>query len=194
MFMYPMAEQLTLHRKKVYNIFLNNINYCNAQGIIKLNNNQIEVVASNLEKGAYNHTIRNIGLGEENIYKFKCTYIRNSINMIAYTNPNSYIFSKNDTDEMKNRVVVNIVSKKEKWGFDDIYRKLSWDFYPEKWADIRKKMNAEPPKKELVEGMFTCGKCKKKFTEHFQLQTRSADESMTTFVHCLVCGNRWKFS
>ena len=40
---------------------------------------------------------------------------------------------------------------------------------------------------------FTCYKCKKKQCTYYQLQTRSADEPMTTFVTCLVCGNRWKF-
>jgi len=42
-------------------------------------------------------------------------------------------------------------------------------------------------------GQFTCGKCKKSETSYSQLQTRSADEPMTTFVYCNNCGNRWKF-
>ncbi|OIR58231.1 MAG: transcription elongation factor S-II [Amphiamblys sp. WSBS2006] len=41
---------------------------------------------------------------------------------------------------------------------------------------------------------FKCGKCKQRKTTYYQLQTRSADEPMTTFVSCIVCGNRWKFS
>ncbi|GMT16473.1 hypothetical protein PFISCL1PPCAC_7770, partial [Pristionchus fissidentatus] len=41
--------------------------------------------------------------------------------------------------------------------------------------------------------MFKCGKCNKKNCTYTQLQTRSADEPMTTFVFCLECGNRWKF-
>jgi transcription elongation factor S-II len=28
---------------------------------------------------------------------------------------------------------------------------------------------------------------------YYQLQTRSADEPMTTFVTCVNCDNRWKF-
>ena len=41
--------------------------------------------------------------------------------------------------------------------------------------------------------LFKCGKCGKKNTTYNQLQTRSADEPMTTFVMCNECGNRWKF-
>ncbi|PIN19093.1 Transcription elongation factor TFIIS/Cofactor of enhancer-binding protein Sp1 [Handroanthus impetiginosus] len=40
---------------------------------------------------------------------------------------------------------------------------------------------------------FTCGRCKKKETTYYQMQTRSADEPMTTFVTCVNCNNRWKF-
>jgi len=39
---------------------------------------------------------------------------------------------------------------------------------------------------------FRCGKCKQSKTTYYQLQTRSADEPMTTFITCTNCGNRWK--
>lgn len=39
-----------------------------------------------------------------------------------------------------------------------------------------------------------CSGCKKKTRcDYYQLQTRSADEPMTTFVTCLECDKRWKF-
>ncbi|GAA5923571.1 transcription elongation factor DST1 [Sporobolomyces koalae] len=41
---------------------------------------------------------------------------------------------------------------------------------------------------------FQCGKCKQRRCMYYQMQTRSADEPMTTFVTCLNCNNRWKFS
>lgn len=41
--------------------------------------------------------------------------------------------------------------------------------------------------------IFICGKCKQRKCTYVQLQTRSCDEPMTTFVTCTVCGNRWKF-
>ncbi|XP_043334973.1 transcription elongation factor A protein 2 isoform X2 [Cervus canadensis] len=40
--------------------------------------------------------------------------------------------------------------------------------------------------------LFTCGKCRKKNCTYTQVQTRSSDEPMTTFVVCNECGNRWK--
>jgi transcription elongation factor S-II len=39
---------------------------------------------------------------------------------------------------------------------------------------------------------FRCGKCGQRKTKYYQLQTRSADEPMTTFVTCLNCNHRWR--
>ena len=41
-------------------------------------------------------------------------------------------------------------------------------------------------------GIFVCRKCKSRKTTYYQLQTRSADEPMTTYVTCIGCGNKWK--
>ncbi|KAL6987999.1 hypothetical protein U1Q18_013746 [Sarracenia purpurea var. burkii] len=40
---------------------------------------------------------------------------------------------------------------------------------------------------------FKCGRCGQRKTTYYQLQTRSADEPMTTFVTCVNCNNHWKF-
>eukprot|EP00300_Choanocystis_sp_HF-7_P015608 c19119_g1_i1.p1 GENE.c19119_g1_i1~~c19119_g1_i1.p1 ORF type:complete len:1045 (+),score=259.85 c19119_g1_i1:232-3135(+) len=40
---------------------------------------------------------------------------------------------------------------------------------------------------------FKCGKCHQRKCTFKQMQTRSADEPMTTFVSCVNCGNNWKF-
>ena len=41
---------------------------------------------------------------------------------------------------------------------------------------------------------FYCSTCKKTTKcDYYQMQTRSADEPMTTFVTCLECDRRWKF-
>ena len=45
---------------------------------------------------------------------------------------------------------------------------------------------------EAATDIYKCGRCKKRECTFYQLQTRSADEPMTTFVTCLNCGTRWK--
>ncbi|KAJ1387525.1 Zinc finger, TFIIS-type [Sesbania bispinosa] len=40
---------------------------------------------------------------------------------------------------------------------------------------------------------FKCGRCGQRKCTYYQMQTRSADEPMTTYVTCVVCNNRWKF-
>ncbi len=47
-------------------------------------------------------------------------------------------------------------------------------------------------KEENFTGIFQCLKCRKWKTTYYQLQTRSADEPMTTFVTCMNCNKRWK--
>ena len=56
--------------------------------------------------------------------------------------------------------------------------------------DMRKAYAAQEIKN--TEGFFTCGRCKSKKTSYYQLQTRSADEPMTTFVSCHNCDRNWK--
>ena len=71
------------------------------------------------------------------------------------------------------------------------------DICPEKWKKliedkkIRDKQKYEPNIEASTDN-FTCNKCKSKKCTYYQLQTRSADEPMTTFVTCLECGKRWK--
>lgn len=63
--------------------------------------------------------------------------------------------------------------------------------------EIKRKnlFNAQGATQErAVTDRFTCGKCKEKKVSYYQLQTRSADEPLTTFCTCENCGNRWKFS
>ncbi len=68
---------------------------------------------------------------------------------------------------------------------------------PEKWANlIAEKIERDKNKydrKMNITSEFTCYKCKSNNCSYYQMQTRSADEPMTTFVSCNECGNRWKF-
>ena len=45
---------------------------------------------------------------------------------------------------------------------------------------------------KVISGVYKCRKCGGSKTTQFEMQTRSADEPMTLFIHCLDCGNQWK--
>ena len=68
---------------------------------------------------------------------------------------------------------------------------------PERWKEMlrakeeRDKTRYAPTMTANTDN-FTCGRCRSKNCSYYQLQTRSADEPMTTFVTCVDCGNRWK--
>jgi transcription elongation factor S-II len=68
---------------------------------------------------------------------------------------------------------------------------------PDKWKEliedkIKKDKNKFETNVEASTDTFTCRKCKSNKCTYYQMQTRSADEAMTTFVTCIECGNRWK--
>ena len=66
---------------------------------------------------------------------------------------------------------------------------------PDLWRSIIDKREwIEYKKKNMATtDIYLCKKCGKRKCTFYQLQTRSADEPMTTFVDCQVCGNSWKF-
>jgi transcription elongation factor S-II len=49
-----------------------------------------------------------------------------------------------------------------------------------------------PMAEKSISDALRCGRCGQKKVSYSQAQTRSADEPMTTFCECTVCGNRWK--
>ena len=71
------------------------------------------------------------------------------------------------------------------------------ELIPGKWKDIiERKIQRDKHKYELnkqgVSKQFKCKNCKTRETTYYQMQTRSADEPMTTFVTCLNCQHHWK--
>jgi len=61
-----------------------------------------------------------------------------------------------------------------------------------KQQNLHNALGAE--EQEAETSAFQCSRCKQRKCRYRQAQTRSADEPMTTFVTCVNCNHRWKFS
>lgn len=69
-----------------------------------------------------------------------------------------------------------------------------YEIFEEKWKNYLYKKKFNELKKDSVRTStaYTCYKCKKNETFTSQMQTRAADEPMTTFITCKNCKNTWK--
>ena len=115
-----------------------------------------------------------------------------------YINKAKSIISNLCSDYGVKNVDINKIMKNKKFNIDKVAYMSYNELYPKNWQLILdEKIKNEQLIKDSsvlnVTDMFTCGKCKKNKCSYFELQTRSADEPMTTFVTCLECGNKWKF-
>lgn len=68
---------------------------------------------------------------------------------------------------------------------------------PEGWNELQEKQRIREEKElsgnaHMATERFKCRKCGMRRCTYYQLQTRSADEPMTTFINCLNCKNEWK--
>lgn len=74
-----------------------------------------------------------------------------------------------------------------------------FEIFPELWEPVFERIASKQLRKQLThdvetmpDGALQCKKCKSRKTTYTQLQTRSADEPITTFALCMMCGRRWK--
>ena len=148
-------------------------------------------IAKNTEKGIFNSSIRDAdtrGIQKKwDNKQFKHLYLVKAMSIYSNLKPNSYI---------ENIDLLDKVNKGELNPYDLSFMTPS-DLFPGRWKDILdKKMKVDQCKyekrTEIATDTYRCGKCGERKCTYFQLQTRSADEPMTTFVTCLNCGNRWK--
>ena len=172
---------MSIYNRKIINIDEFRINVSGQLGKI-LNNENMGV---NLEKGIYNNCLKTAD--EKNIIK-KWENI-NFINLYFEKFKTIFINLKNP------QILSNVLNKN--FRVHELAFMSHHEMSPNKWDELinLKKIRDEnkyTPKIEASTDNFTCYKCKSKKCSYYQLQTRSADEPMTTFVTCLDCGCRWK--
>ena len=147
----------------------------------------------NLEKGIFNYSIEksdNLKIIKKwDNFKFVNIYLQ-KLKMILYNLNDTNVLNRLKKKEFKPHELAFLNHQKLR---PELWEKLIYD---KKTKDEHKfKPNIEASTDELI--CFRCkskGLPKEEYTKctYYQLQTRSADEPMTTFATCINCGNRWK--
>lgn len=141
--------------------------------------NTLKSIVEDLEQGLYNHS--------HSITDYKSKYRTLTAN-VSYTPNHKFVLGRLFTGE---------------WKAVDIAGMTNEELYPE----LLEKMKEEKENEERIKadfkqfkldhtggGLLTCGKCKSGKVSFVQIQTRSADESMTLKCTCEDCGKRWSMN
>jgi transcription elongation factor S-II len=117
---------------------------------------------------------------------FRDVYLAVARRIVGNLSPSSYIQNKNlwlrfSTGELT---------------IEDIVKQNYYELCPENWQQM---VDRQAKREQIqLEGDFSratdkwmCHGCKQRKCTYYELQTRSADEPMTIFIHCLNCNKRW---
>lgn len=145
-----------------------------------------EKKSSNLEKGIYNWSIKKAKQNRV-VCKWNHPYF-----VDIYTHHfRSIYFNLKNNETILNQLNSGKIKSK------DLAFMTPQELKPELWKELidaktKRDKNEFEGEIEAATDEFKCFKCGKRKCTYYQLQLRSADEPMTTFVTCLNCGNRWK--
>ena len=118
---------------------------------------------------------------------FKKIYVNKVRSIYTNLDSNSYVKNTNFLEKIKNGSIQ--ITQLPTMTFQEIF--------PEHWKKLidekyKKEKILYEEKQEAMTDQYKCGRCKSRKCTYYELQTRSADESMTIFITCINCGNRWK--
>lgn len=148
-------------------------------------------ISLNLEKGIYNFTIKTAK--QKNIIR---NWNNSTFIMLYVDKLKSIMINLNAKSSVENK---DLLKKLKNGDFKphELAFMSCQEMFPEKWkylVDAKIKRDKKEGEVDLSAATdeFFCFKCKKRKCSYYEMQTRSADEPMTTFVTCLLCGNNWK--
>ena len=141
--------------------------------------------SSNLEKGIFNYALKEAN-NRKVVKKWDNQYF-----VQIYLDRLRSIYLN-----LKNPEIINQI-KNETIQAHTVAFMTHQEMRPDKWQELieekaKKDKNKFETNVEASTDTFTCRKCKSNKCTYYQMQTRSADEPMTTFVTCIECGQRWK--
>jgi transcription elongation factor S-II len=144
-----------------------------------------KTIATNMEKGIYNYAIKEAN-SKKIIKKWDNPYFA-----ILYIDRLRSIYFNIKNPELLQQIKNKDITPQT------VAFMTHHELLPDKWSMlIEAKSKRDKNKFEVnisaATDVFTCRKCKGNQCTYYQMQTRSADEPMTTFVTCLLCSTRWK--
>jgi len=140
--------------------------------------------AINLEKGVFNWTIKEC-TNRKVVKKWENQYF-----VQIYLDKLKSVYLN-----LNEKIVAKLLSKEIKAEEIAFMTHQELDF--ERWDKLIQAKNKRTENKSETNivastDTFKCGKCHSRDCTYYQMQTRSADEPMTTFVTCIQCDHKWK--
>jgi transcription elongation factor S-II len=114
----------------------------------------------------------------------RTSYFHRCSHVLAHLCPRSYV--RNPTLQERLRSNAGLARSLGSMSPDDLH--------PEHWAPIKARIALESSQEDvcITTDAFRCRMCKERKCTYVQVQTRSADEPITTFVSCTNCGFGWR--
>jgi len=176
-----MTDSLNTMSYDILSVYSNSVDRKNAyMSLIKFVDIEIAI---GIEAGVFEFSLVYVKRHELNIDMFGSIYNDKLKDIIYNLNPDSPI--KNEY--IKKAVLKDINPQ-------NVAFMKPHEINPQLWEkQIKKKQLKEDKKNNMAStDLYQCYKCGERKTKICQLQTRSADEPMTTFITCLICFNVMK--
>jgi len=149
---------------------------------ILINNMKLSI---NIERGIYNYAIKE-ATNKKLVKKWE-----NQFFVQLYLDRLKTIYTNIQYEPLKQSIINGKIKASH------LAYMTHYEMRPDKWSKMIEDKNKRDKCKyetviEASTDTFICRKCRSNKTTYYQLQLASADESMTVFVSCVDCGNRWK--
>ena len=179
-------EDMEVTRQKAQRLLLAVVKDIALAPPYQLSENRLRKRIENLEAGIYNYMMKQAT--ERNVVKLWS----NPLCQTLYKDRLRTIAHNLEHEPHMQDVLLHKLRKAEEIAFMT-HQEMS----PARWAQqLENKKQRDELKHftqaETTTDMSTCHRCKSKKCTYYQIQTRSADEPMTTFVTCTNCGARFR--
>jgi len=146
-------------------------------------------MASDIESALYKH-LQDKYRYQDNMTNdstvFQKIYNARVRDWLLLLDPESYAYQEWLADKIKHGVVSP----------ESLVIMKPWESSPESWKETvdshYQDISNLGQLTQATSNLFKCSKCKKSETIYHEIQTRSSDEPMTTYITCVNCGNHWK--